>query len=156
MSKGYSSRVADKHAADSVEENTALKCSASGCPNRWSVDFGHRLCSAHNGAELHEWPEITQRIVDAETDAAFRGQEPRRQATHRHFSVAEKKAVGQRLRAVLRNVGGKDWARRLQAREEAGRKLTDAQKAMWRAALNYGETLGWPEETREELEAAHV
>jgi hypothetical protein len=156
MSKGYSSRVADKRTVESAEHDAALMCTASGCPHRWSVDFGTRLCSAHNGAELHEWPEITQRLLDADTDAALRSQEPRKQATHRHFSAAEKKAVGQRLRAALRNVGGKDWARRLQAREEAGRRLSDAQKAMWRAALNFGETKGWPEEMREELEAADV
>ena len=159
MSKGYSSRVADKRAANSVEEDAALMCTASGCPNRWSVDFGHRLCSAHNGAELHEWPEITQRLLDAETEAALRGQEPRKQATHRHYSVAEKKAIGQRLRAALRNRGGKEWALRLQAREAAGKRLNAAQKTMWRAALDVSEGSpadGWSDEARDELEAVHA
>ncbi len=155
MKKGYSSRAADTRAANSVEDDAALKCTASGCPMRWSVDFGTKLCSAHSGAELHEWPEITQRMLDADPEAAFRSQEPRKQATHRHFSAADKKAVGQRLRAALRNQGGKEWARRLQAREEAGKRLNTAQKTMWRAALGFAETQGWPEEMREELELAH-
>lgn len=27
-----------------------LMCSRSGCPNRWTVDFGKRLCSEHDRA----------------------------------------------------------------------------------------------------------
>lgn len=135
MKKAYSSRAADQRIVEEVEADAAAMCTASGCPNRWTVDFGTRLCGAHSGADPLEWPEITQRLADAAAEAAFRNQGGRQQATHRHFSTVDKKAVGQRLRAALRNQGGRQWAERLRDRELRGERLNQAQRTMWRDAL---------------------
>lgn len=154
MSK-YRSRVADQRTAENVEADAALMCTANGCPHRWSVDFGTKLCSAHSSAsDPLAWPEITQRLLDAEADAAFRGQAPRKQATHRHFSAADKKAVGQKLRAALRQRGGLDWAHKLREREERGERLNAAQKACWRRALGEAETPAEQDEQHEEASYA--
>ena len=36
-------------------------CQAHECPNRWTVDNGKRLCSAHAWAEYRNWENITKR-----------------------------------------------------------------------------------------------
>lgn len=121
-------------------DNRGLDCIAAGCPNAWSVDAGNgRLCSAHAWAEPHRWPEITQQQQWAETDRARMLGEPLQPAEP--LSKDEKLSILERLRAAVRSWqqrGTKDplrWARRLKAREEAGHRLTIAQRDMWRQAL---------------------
>jgi len=126
----------DQRVAATVDENTHLQCAAHGCPLRWSVDFGERLCSAHSGHEPFAWPAITQRLKDAEAERAWRNQQrpasPQRAAP---LTAEDKRAIGQRLRAALQGSGGKDWAERLREQEARGERITDVQRAMWRQAL---------------------
>lgn len=129
---------ADQRVADDVNAGRHLMCAASGCPLRWSVDFGTPLCSAHAGKDPLQWPAITQRVLDAELAEAVRRDQPKPQAQVRHFTAADKRAVGQKLRQALRANGGRQWAERLREREERGEHLTDAQRAMWRQALGRG------------------
>lgn len=126
---------ADQRVADDAQKDFALMCSAQGCPLRWSVDFGTRLCSCHAGKDPLQWPAITQRILDAELAEAVRSQDPHPQARVQHFTTEQKRAVGKKLRQALRQSGGRQWAERLKAREERGERLTDAQRSMWRQAL---------------------
>ena len=45
-------------------------CSAHGCPNRWTVDRGARLCSSHDREHPERWPGITERQQWDETERA--------------------------------------------------------------------------------------
>jgi len=42
-----------------ADEDNSHMCQASGCPNRWTVDKGQRLCSAHAWASIKDWDRIT-------------------------------------------------------------------------------------------------
>jgi len=44
-------------------EESRLMCTAYGCPNRWSVNMGKPLCSAHAWADSEHWAAITARIT---------------------------------------------------------------------------------------------
>ena len=44
-------------------DESKLMCSAHGCPNRWSVNMGKPLCSAHAWADPEHWGAITARIL---------------------------------------------------------------------------------------------
>lgn len=51
-------------------------------------------------------------------------------------NTEERRAVGQRLRAILSGrTWGKQWAYELRDREERGEQLTPAQRETWRIAL---------------------
>jgi hypothetical protein len=126
----------DQRIAAESHSDRALMCSAHGCPLRWSVNFGQPLCSVHNRYELHDWPRMTDWLNEREADEAFRRQQPAPPARVKHWTSDEKRAIGQRLRAALRNQGGRGWAERLRDREERGDRLNDAQRAMWRQALH--------------------
>lgn len=42
-----------------AEEDNSHMCQATGCPNRWTVDNGKRLCSAHAWSLMRDWDKIT-------------------------------------------------------------------------------------------------
>ncbi len=133
----------DAAVADHAIADRALLCTASGCPNRWSLNFGKPLCRFHAFAEPHAWPQVTQEQLDAETDRALAGQVPKVQATVKHWSLAEKRELLQGLRALFASApasSGRAWATLLRRREQAGEPLTAAQRDMWRA----GERAGAP------------
>jgi hypothetical protein len=134
MKKHYSTRAADARTADGMDSERHLMCAVEGCPLRWSANFGEKLCSPHYLGDYSRRAAITQRIQDVGTDLAFRNQEPQTQAAVRHLTLVQKRAIGQKLRAALRNRGGRDWAQSLQEREANGEVLTEAQRTMWRAA----------------------
>ena len=67
----------DQRVAEEAGADQRLMCCAHGCPNRWSVDIGKRMCSAHYAADPIEWPAVTQQQIDAQTDRAYRAQFPR-------------------------------------------------------------------------------
>ena len=48
-------------ATQTPEVQTETMCQAHECPNRWTVDNGKRLCSAHAWANFRDWDRITQR-----------------------------------------------------------------------------------------------
>jgi hypothetical protein len=110
------------------EHNDSL-CSAHGCPNRWAVDTGSRLCSAHAWAQPHEWPRITE--------AQYQKRKPIiDQTPPKRMTQEEKVATLHALRNLVKNPPDpKAWAHRLKAREQAGEHLTTIQREAWRTAL---------------------
>lgn len=129
----------DAVVADQTIAERAFLCSANGCPNRWTVNFGRPLCSAHAGADPHQWGQVTQEQLDAETARALVAAAPKAQATVKHWSVAEKRALLQRLRRVFADKPNpRAWAEALRDRERSGTWLTEAQRRMWRDALHAG------------------
>lgn len=149
----------DAAVADQAISERAFMCSASGCPNRWSVNFGRPLCSAHSSADPHQWPQVTQEQLDAETARALIAAAPKAQATVKHWSAAEKKALLQRLRAVFAEKRNpRAWAERLRDRERSGARLGEAQRQMWREALGAAAPLPFDDllidADRQEREAA--
>lgn len=133
-------RKRDQRIADSATDidDRPLRCTANGCPNRWSVDAGKgRCCSAHAWAEQHHWPQITQEQLDAETERAMRQQYPvetQRQARPDVPRLREQLvAMAHALRGATTNA--RAWAHRLRAREQRGERINDVQRAAWREAL---------------------
>lgn len=43
-------------------DNSDLMCQADGCPLRWSVDRGSKLCTFHAWADPRKWPSITHEL----------------------------------------------------------------------------------------------
>jgi hypothetical protein len=43
-------------------EESKLMCSVNGCPNRWSINMGRPMCSAHQWSSPNEWGAITAKI----------------------------------------------------------------------------------------------
>ena len=128
----------DQRIADSAADDRDLMCTAHGCPLRWSVNFSSPLCSAHGRADPQDWPRVTQWLQDAEAERIYRAQYPDPPPAVRKLTPEERRAIGANLRIALRQAGGRAWAERLRDREESGARLTDAQRAMWRAALGRG------------------
>lgn len=126
----------DQYIADETALAADLMCRAHGCPNRWSVECGdaHHLCSAHAWVEDKSlWPQITAEQQDAETERARANALPK-PAPH-HYTDAEKTEILRRLARVGKPVNPKEWAYRLKYREMQGERLTQAQRQMWRAAI---------------------
>jgi hypothetical protein len=109
------------------DDGPSLRCNANGCPNRWSVDMGNgRLCSWHDRAAKHQWPQITQEAIEAETDRA------RAQPLAPPDAVltrAEKIALLERLRRLVSGPDNRhEWAHRLRSRRARGERLSPAQR----------------------------
>jgi hypothetical protein len=111
------------------EEISELQCTAFECPNRWSVDTGRKLCSAHAWSEPHEWAKITQGLYSAAIVKIKRHKDPIKALTKQ-----EKKEAIQRIQN-LPLVDSKKWAYKLKDREESGEHLSQLQKKIWRVAL---------------------
>lgn len=131
---------ADAQAAEAATTSRHLMCHANGCPNRWAVqrEGSGGLCSAHAWSDPHLWPRITQEVRDAETDRARQAGERDVGAEEQRLTLADKRAILERLRGMdfsRPGQNGKAWAHALKAREGRGERLTPAQRAMWRAAL---------------------
>lgn len=125
----------DMAMAETAYADAALQCSVQGCPNRWSSDFGRRLCSAHAAADPADWPAVARHQADAQTDRAYRRQSLR-PPSPAPLSVEDKRAALQRLRSLfLQPVDARAWARRLRDREAAGEALSQVQRQAWRYAL---------------------
>lgn len=109
------------------EHNDSL-CNAHGCPNRWAVDMGSRLCSAHAWSQPHQWPKITE--------DQYRKPSKPLPPTQRVYTLDEKIKALQDLRFTLKQPQDmKAWAQRLKACEQAGEPLTSTQREAWRTAL---------------------
>ncbi len=142
MSTYRSTRAADVQAASDMDSERTLTCAANGCPNRWSYrpDGSQGLCSAHAWADPRDWPRVTDgQQWHAAERARLRGEE-QEQRQGESLTLADKRKRLEGMRAAILgmrvNVGRRDWATALQAREQAGDRLTPAQRAMWRAAVN--------------------
>lgn len=113
--------------ADSGSEG--LMCSAKGCPNAWSCDMGNgRLCTAHDRAEPHEWPAVTQKQLDAAADRAYSLGKPK--PITATLSKEQKTSILHRLRDVVKgkNFSPHAWANNLIAKRENGGRLSPAQR----------------------------
>jgi len=44
------------------QDDSKLMCSANGCPNRWSINMGKPLCSAHQWADPADWGKVTAKL----------------------------------------------------------------------------------------------
>ena len=117
-----------KHQTEPDTSNE-LMCSAFECPNRWSVDTGRRLCSAHAGADSHDWGFVTREQHSARLTAI----KPHQEAL-KPLGKEEKRQAIERLHR-LPKIEPKAWAYKLQKMEQAGEKLSPLQKQMWRNAL---------------------
>ena len=118
-----------KYEESNQTETNDLLCQAHGCPNRWAVDTGSRLCSDHAWAEPHKWPQITQ--------AQFHKRKPLVNTEPvKPMTQAEKVATLHALRDMMKNrIDPKAWAYKLRDRENAGEELTRTQREAWRTAL---------------------
>lgn len=126
----------DHHIAAETHTERALMCAAQGCPMRWSVDFGKRLCSAHFRADAnpHSWPRITQELIEAETERAYRSQLPKPEPQRVNKAAAI--AALRRLAPSLNRPMNRDWAHQLQERADRGDHLTPFQRECMETALH--------------------
>lgn len=124
----------DQAVAEDAGISRSLMCGAYGCPNRWSVD-PPRMCSAHAWAEPHQWPSITQQQIDAETQRAIASSGPKESQRFVTPDPAKLRRYLTRLAQGIRDQQRtpRGWAERLREREEAGERLTPAQKEAWRS-----------------------
>lgn len=132
----YARQRRDQRTADAAAgDDRSLMCSAHGCPNRWSVDIGRRMCSAHYHADPIEWPSVTEQQLWAETDRAAANAFPPSPVApltleQKQEVLARMQEMGRRLPESL-----KAWAYRLRDREQAGEKLTLFQREAWRGVI---------------------
>jgi len=122
----------DRKVADDYLGDTSLNCSAHGCPNRWSYDAGTKLCTAHAGAQPHNWSRVTAEQLDAHTARAVR--RPAQPTPIRPMSKVEKIATLRNLADVFKAKPARGWIADLQAKKDAGAYLTHAQRTMLRDA----------------------
>lgn len=122
----------DKRIADEFIGDTGLNCTASGCPNRWSYDAGTKLCTAHAGAQPHDWSRVTAEQLDAQTERAMR--RPAQPTPIRPPTHAEKIATLKNLASVFKAKPARGWVADLQAKKDAGQYLTHAQRTMLKDA----------------------
>jgi hypothetical protein len=110
-------------------EANDLLCQAHGCPNRWAVDTGSRLCSDHAWAESRKWPQITE--------AQFHKRRSLVNTAHgAPMTQAQKVATLTAMRDMMKKtLDPKAWAHTLRSRENAGEELTRTQREAWRTAL---------------------
>lgn len=122
----------DRKVADDFLGDTGLNCSAHGCPNRWSYDAGTRLCTAHAGAQPHDWSRVTAEQLDAQTERAMRP--PAQPTPIRPPTHTEKIATLKNLASVFKSRPSRVWVADLQAKKDAGEYLTHAQRTMLKDA----------------------
>lgn len=127
----------DRAIADEVQRDRHLMCSALNCPNPWTVDAGGgRLCSAHARVAPHLWPQVTQEQIDAQTQMALQGAEPKPAPKPVDYAAVREGMRQYLAKSRRQDAHNREWALVLRERERAGERLTQAQRAMWRAALS--------------------
>lgn len=137
MTASYKNRTHDQRVADDVIVDASSMCPAHGCPCRWTVNGeAGKACTAHYGAPAHEWPAITQRLIDGQVERAIRNTasttscEP--MTRERRFAILCK------LREIGRTPPSpRAWACSLRDRHEAGARLTSWQIAAYRSVLDH-------------------
>jgi len=124
----------DMAIANDHGDRSKLMCGATGCPNIWTLDSS-KLCRWHSAAPAHQWPVVTQELLEAVTDAVLERQRPKPVAPP--LSRADKTAILQKMRGLFVTTAKdpKAWAKALQEREQSGERLSSTQRTMYRAAL---------------------
>lgn len=105
----------NKYSDKPVVEQNDLKCSAHGCPLKWSIEPG-RLCSYHfSEIEPTKWPAITDELQRIGPWQLTKSPTPK-----------------------LNNYIGdpKGWAKRLRDMDDSGEKLGTIHRQMYKEALN--------------------
>jgi hypothetical protein len=125
----------DKRIADDFIGDTSLNCSAHGCPNRWSFDAGTRLCTAHAGAQPHDWERVSYEQRSAVTERAMR--RPAQPTPIRPPTHDEKIATLKNLASVFKAKPARGWIADLQAKKDSGAYLTHAQRTMLKDAMGH-------------------
>ena len=126
----------DQHIASEVTSERSLQCAAPGCPNRWSVDGeAGRTCSAHAWADRRDWPRVTREQLDHQVERARYGAAERAGEAHARLTLANKRAILQRLSTVATHKPGRAWAADLRERELRGETLTLTARRMWRSVI---------------------
>lgn len=120
-----------------------IGCSAHSCPERASVYIEgapNGVCSWHHFADPHHWPAVTEERLQVETARLrMQGEVPRAPTAAHPLSKADKIALLGNLRTVLttdQRADPKAWARKLQARHEAGEALSSQQIDAYTRALH--------------------
>lgn len=104
-----------------------LRCTAPGCPNRWSVDMGNgRLCSWHDRATKNHWQQVTDGQLYAQTERARRVTAPKPYT--KPLTVVEELSILASLKGLVQGLNPRAWAYRLMAKRERGEKLSAAQR----------------------------
>jgi len=125
----------DRKVADDFLGDTSLNCSAHGCPNRWSFDAGTRLCTAHAGAQPHDWERVSYEQRSAVTERAMR--RPSQPTPIRPMGKVEKIATLRNLADVFKAKPARGWIADLQAKKDSGAYLTHAQRTMLKDATGH-------------------
>ena len=88
-------------AQQAPEVQVDTMCQAHECPNRWTVDNGKRLCSAHAWANFRDWDRITQREWSAYRQ---RGDKNNYEAMSIEVKVPAKKVTEAEKRQIINNL----------------------------------------------------
>ena len=142
----YREHARDEKLAAEVNVDRAQMCPAAGCPNRWTVSGERgRACSAHYWSEPRDWPGITQRMQEAETERARRNAYAATRPPPP--TLAQKLAALLAARACLSAERPRlAWAHQLRERHRGGARLTPEQIADYRRALYSPNASPQPEE----------
>jgi hypothetical protein len=127
----------DQRIADEFTEDKSLMCHATGCPCRWTADMGNgKLCHWHDNADKHDWPRVTQEIIDEISRLALKKAVDNSQPAPA-ADVARFKAEMRKLATAWgANISDpKLWAKKLRDREMAGERLSFVQRQAWRDTL---------------------
>lgn len=136
----------DEQIAAGASRNRALYCSADGCNALWSIDgpMG-KCCSAHAWKPTSQWKHITREVNGIITDIAATpkderhtpdGSSERTPLDFKNDPLAE--SLGRLLVKGNGNAmftGSTAWAHALKRCDEAGMKLTPAQREAYKAVV---------------------
>jgi hypothetical protein len=89
------------------ENENSEMCQARECPNRWTVDKGQRLCSAHAWADFKDWDRITSKEWQIYRERGdrnnYQAMTMENPVNARPVSQAEKFGILKNLRDLMRN-----------------------------------------------------
>lgn len=128
----------DHQIAEGVQGNRRLMCCADGCPNYWSVESPNgKCCSAHAWKNTDQWKKITRTQFDIQTErAACPPDERVVPLDFKNDPLAD--ALGKLLQPGTGHQmfsGSKAWAYALKRCDEAGMRITTAQREMYKAVV---------------------
>ena len=136
----------DQQIAESAQRHRSLYCCADGCMSLWSVDgpMG-KCCSAHAWKQPKDWKRITREVNEVITDIAATpsGERATLDGTSERTPLDFKtdplaRTLGELLKPGQSNAmftGNTAWAYALKRCDEAGMKITPAQREAYKAVV---------------------